>query len=178
MAIILRITAMAFHYRGRVALAYLALLGAAAAQLTIPTLLGNAIDELQKFGDAERSLIVILGIAILGAFLIRGLLEYVRLFYSEALSQRVSYDLRNSLYSSYQRLGFAYHDTEHTGNLMSIATADVDGVRRYVSMGLLRSADIVLLTIATCVLMVLSSLGSWPSSACPSCPFWPFALRS
>ena len=175
MTIILRITAMAFHYRGRAAVAYIALLGAAAAQLTIPKLLGNAIDELQRLEDADRSLIVILGIAILGAFLIRGLLEYVRLFNSEALSQRVSYDLRNSLYSSYQRLGFAYHDTEHTGNLMSIATADVDGVRRYISMGLLRSADIVLLTIATCVLMFALS---W-ELALISLSFVPFlALRS
>ena len=175
MLIILRLTAMAFHYRGRVALAYLGLLGGAVAQLTIPKLLGNAIDELKNLGDADRSLIIILGLAIVGAFALRGLLEYVRLFNAEALSQRVSYDLRNSLYNSYQRLGFAYHDTEHTGNLMSIATADVDGVRRYISMGLLRSADIVLLTIASCILMFLLS---W-ELALISLSFVPFlALRS
>ena len=175
MVIILRLTSMALHYRGRITLAYLGLLGGAIAQLTIPKLLGNSIDELEKLGDADRSLIVILGLAIVGAFAIRGVLEYVRLFNAEALSQRVSYDLRNSLYNSYQRLGFAYHDTEHTGNLMSIATADVDGVRRYISMGLLRSADIVLLTIASCVLMFLLS---W-QLALISLSFVPFlALRS
>ena len=175
MAIILRLSRMAFHYRGRITLAYLALLGGAAAQLAIPKLLGNAIDELFKLGDADRSLIVILAIAIVGAYMLRGLLEFLRLFNSELVSQRVSYDLRNSLYSSYQRLSFAYHDTEHTGNLMSKATADVDGVRRFISMGLVRSADIVLLVVWTCIFMFLLN---W-QLALISLSFVPFlALRS
>ena len=175
MSIILRLTRMAFHYRGRISLAYLALLGGAAAQLVIPELLGTAIDELRLLGDADRQLIVILGIVIVCAYMLRGLLEYVRLFNSELVSQRVSYDLRNSLYNSYQRLSFAYHDTEHTGNLMSKATADVDGVRRYISMGLVRSADIVLLVVATSILMFRLN---W-ELALISLAFVPFlALRS
>ncbi len=175
MVIILRLTAMAFHYRGRMALAYLGVLGGTAAMLTIPRLIGMAVDELKQFAAADLNFIVILGVSIVVAYLLRGLLEYVRLFNSEAVSQRVSYDLRNSLYNSYQRLSFGYHDTEHTGNLMSIATADVDGVRRYISMGLVRAADIVLVTSATCILMFLLN---W-ELALISLSFVPFlALRS
>ena len=38
-------------------------------------------------------------------------------------------------------MSFAYHDKEHTGDLMSKATADVEAVRRYVNMGMIRSIE-------------------------------------
>ena len=51
----------------------------------------------------------------------------------------MSYDLRNLLYDKLQHMSFAFHDSEHTGNLMSKATADIEQVRRFVNLGLVRS---------------------------------------
>jgi ATP-binding cassette subfamily B protein len=50
-------------------------------------------------------------------------------------------------------LSFAFHDTEHTGNLMSKATADVEAIRRFINMGLVRSLDVVVRLIAITVIL-------------------------
>ena len=146
MVTLLRLSRMAFRYPGRMAMAYLTLVGGVAAALAIPKLLGAGIDELLTGESAERSRIVYLALGIVGASLLRGLFDFGRVYYSDTTSQMVAYDLRNALFDSYQRLSFAYHDTEHTGNLMSKATADIEGVRRFINMGLIRSAQIILIS--------------------------------
>ena len=55
------------------------------------------------------------------------------------------YDLRGAIYDHLQRLSFAYHDTQQTGHLMSRATADVEGVRWFISLGLVRSVHLIVL---------------------------------
>ena len=135
------------------ALAYLTLLGGVATVVMIPKLLGATIDELLLLEEADKSLVVYLALALISVSVLRGFFDFGRQHFGETTSQRVSYALRNALYDSYQRLSFAYHDTEHTGNLMSKATADVEGVRRFISMGLVRSVQIVLMVIVITVLM-------------------------
>ena len=46
-----------------------------------------------------------------------------------------AFDLRNDFFRKLQSLSFGYHDQQQTGNLMSKATADVEAVRRFTSMG-------------------------------------------
>src|SRR4030095_4175494 len=77
-----------------------------------------------------------------------------RMYTSDSLAQKVSYDLPTLLYDKLQHLSFAFHDTEHTGNLMSKATADVEAVRRFVNMGLVRSLEVVLRLIAITSILV------------------------
>jgi ATP-binding cassette subfamily B protein len=74
--------------------------------------------------------------------------DLARTYTTDSLSQKVSYDLRNLLYDKLQHLSFAFHDSEHTGNLMSKATADIEQVRRFVNLGLVRSLDVVIRLIA------------------------------
>jgi ATP-binding cassette subfamily B protein len=78
---------------------------------------------------------------LLGASLCRGVCDFARTYTTDSLSQKVSYVLRNRFYDKLQHMSFAYHDKEHTGDLMSKATADVEAVRRYVNMGLIRSIE-------------------------------------
>jgi ATP-binding cassette subfamily B protein len=70
----------------------------------------------------------------------------------------VSYDIRNRFYDKLQHLSFAYHDKEHTGDLMSKATADVEAIRRFVNMGLVRALEVVVRIIA---LVAILSLMNW-----------------
>lgn len=46
------------------------------------------------------------------------------------------YRLRNGLYEKLQRLSFSYYDNAKTGDLMSRLTADVEGLRFFLSYGL------------------------------------------
>jgi ATP-binding cassette subfamily B protein len=49
----------------------------------------------------------------------------------------VEYDLRNSLYSRLVRLSFGFYDRHQTGQLMSRATVDLQGVRFFLGYGLI-----------------------------------------
>jgi ATP-binding cassette subfamily B protein len=163
MHILSRITNMAWHYRARLVLAYLSFFAAIAFSLLVPRLFGASIDRLVRFDPGARRVIplavepttlALMALALVGASLMRGLSEFARTYTSESLSQQVAYDLRNLLYDKLQYLSFAFHDTEHTGNLMSKATADVEAVRRFVNMGLVRSLEVLLRLIAITSILV------------------------
>ena len=167
MDILLRITAMAFRYRKRMVLAYLSFFIAIGFSLLIPWLFGESIDSLVVIegvlGDGGEiipnpelttGLLAGLAAALLGASIMRGFFDFARTYTTDSLSQLVSYDFRNLLYDKLQHVSFAYHDKEHTGNLMSKATADVEAIRRFVNMGLVRSLEVVVRTIAVTSILI------------------------
>ena len=78
-------------------------------------------------------------------------------YLSEWIGQKVAYDIRNRIYDRLQRLSYAYHDQQQTGETMSRATQDVEAVRWYISMGVLRGSYVFLLLIAVLVLMMVMS---------------------
>ena len=59
-----------------------------------------------------------------------------------------------AFYDKLQHMSFAYHDREHTGDLMSKATADVEAIRRYVNMGMVRSLEAALRAVALLAILV------------------------
>lgn len=153
MQMLIRITRMAWQYRGRLALAYASFFAAIGFSLLVPRLFGASIDRLVTFDPThshvlprtvELHTLLLMALAFVGASLLRGLAEWSRTYSTDSLSQQVAYDLRNLLYDKLQHLSFAFHDQEHTGNLMSKATADVEAIRRFVNMGLVRSLEVVL----------------------------------
>ena len=154
---------MALRYRGRLILAYLSFFAAVACSLGIVWILGESIDKLVvrsevgkifSIGDVERTTLIWMALVLLGASLFRGLFDFARTYTMDSLAQKVAYDLRNNLYDKLQHLSFAFHDKEHTGNLMSKATADVESVRRFVMMGLVRSLEVGLRVIALTFMLV------------------------
>ena len=162
MQILIRITMMAWRYRTRLTLAYLSFFAAIGFSLLVPHLFGEAIDKLVSFEgaritgtDVGRSTLVFMSLGILGASIARGFFDFARTYTTDSLSQKVSYDFRNQIYDKLQHLSFAYHDKEHTGNLMSKATADVEAVRRYVNMGLVRSLEVVVRVAAITAILAL-----------------------
>ena len=167
MDILLRITAMAFRYRKRMLLAYLSFFIAIGFSLAVPWIFGESIDSLviiegvlEEGGqilpnpDLTVGLLLTLAGLLLAASVMRGFFDFARTYTTDSLSQLVSYDFRNLLYNKLQHISFAYHDKEHTGNLMSKATADVEAIRRFVNMGLVRSLEVVVRTIAVTSILV------------------------
>ncbi|MGE3535980.1 MAG: ABC transporter ATP-binding protein [Candidatus Tectimicrobiota bacterium] len=161
-----RITAMAWRYRTRLILAYVSFFAAIGFALLVPRLFGLAVDRLVRFEPSsgqvlplpvETRTLLLLALALLGASVLRGAADMARTYTTDSLSQKVSYDLRTLLYDKLQHLSFAFHDSEHTGNLMSKATADVEQVRRFVNLGLVRSLDVLVrLTAITSILSFLN----------------------
>jgi ATP-binding cassette subfamily B protein len=165
MQILVRITKIAWQFRARLIFAYLSFLAAVGVSLLIPQLFGEAIDLLVEVDKGavvgkviETDTLLYLALAILGTSILRGLLDFARTYCTDSLSQKVSYDIRNRFYDKLQHLSFAYHDKEHTGDLMSKATADVEAIRRFVNMGLVRALEVVVRIIA---LVAILSLMNW-----------------
>jgi ATP-binding cassette subfamily B protein len=105
--------------------------------LIVPWLLAWAIDTGLQHGQFS-TLLFATG-AILLASALRGLFAYGQGYLSQAVSNLVAYDLRNSLYDHLQNLSFSFHDEAETGQLMSRLTVDIEAVRNFIPLGLLRA---------------------------------------
>ncbi len=146
---------MFWKYWPRAALAYICLFAGAALTILIPQFTGQAIDL--ALGAGQHSALVLLALAILIAGVFRSLFSYGQGYLAEFLSNRVAYDLRNTIYNRLQTLSYAFHDRSQTGQLMSRATSDVEAVRMFVGFALLRGLYFVLLMVAiTVVLLILN----------------------
>ncbi|GAC1433778.1 MAG: ABC transporter ATP-binding protein [Ktedonobacteraceae bacterium] len=111
--------------------------------LIIPWLIAYVIDAGLQHGQLSNLLFVALAILASSAF--RGLFAYGQGYLSQSVSNLVAYDLRNQVYDHLQKLSFAFHDESETGQLMSRLTVDIEAVRNFITLGLLRS----LLTLVT-----------------------------
>ncbi|MBI2867674.1 MAG: ABC transporter ATP-binding protein [Chloroflexi bacterium] len=159
MQVFSRLLRLVFRYRWQVMAAYLCLVVSTLVAFAVPRVLGEAIDRVLE----EASVPFLVGAAglIVGLALLRGLFSYGLSYFSEWVAQHVAFDLRHALYDHLQRLSFAYHDRQQTGQLMSRATADVENVRWFVSFGVIRAVQVVVMVAA---LTVLSTLVDWKLS--------------
>ena len=140
---IIRIIGYAFRHKSRVAFAYIVTFGALVSYVILPKLFGDAIDKiaipLEEGNQVLQSEIAIAVLIILMVSVVRGMLSYGQTFLAESLSQYVSFDLRNEFYNNVQHQSFAFHDKYHTGALMSRAITDVENIRMFINMGLIRA---------------------------------------
>jgi ATP-binding cassette, subfamily B, multidrug efflux pump len=105
------------------------------------------VDRATYEGKTKTLLIAALAVVFVAVW--RGFFAYWMQFMGEWLSQHVAYDLRNHIYEKLQRLSYAYHDKQQTGQLMSRATQDVESTRMFIQLGVLRLLDMVMrITIA------------------------------
>ena len=164
-----RISAMALHYRWRMLFAVVATALAATTQIVIPQLIGTAVDQVRGLlaSAAENEAAVQAGLTdtaylLLGAAVLRGTFTMSQNYLGEAVGHLIAYDLRLSYYARLQRLSFSYHDRVHTGELMTRGILDIEGVRMWVSTGLLRAV----------LLSILLFGGAWMLFTVD----WPLAL--
>ncbi len=105
--------------------------------LAVPWLLAWIIDMGFQHGQIGPLLLVALAILVTSS--LRGLFAYGPGYLSQAVSCLVAYDLRDRVYDHLQRLSFSFHDEAETGQLMSRLTVDIEAVRNFIPLGLLRA---------------------------------------
>jgi len=146
---LVRITVMAFRHPWQSGLAISATLVASTFQLMIPRLLGQAVDHTQvvmaggQAGQLAQDALLTTALLLLGASVLRGLFTMVQNYYSESVGHHMGYELRLACYEKIQRLSFSFHDSVHSGDLITVGLLDLEGVRMYFSTALVR---MVLLT--------------------------------
>ncbi len=155
--ILARILALTFAHKWLLAICLLCVSGATAAYLVLPWLFGIAIDEVDRSfggGSVSEATILSISLTILAVSLIRGALTFGQTYFGERLSQAVAYDIRNRFYGHVQNLSFKFHDTYHTGNLMSRAITDVEAFRMFIMSSLVRSPYFAILFFATAGILI------------------------
>jgi ABC-type multidrug transport system fused ATPase/permease subunit len=155
--VLIRLLSFLRPYRGRLFLAIVCVLASSGFALVQPQLIGWAV-EIGVNAKDDKRLLLVAAVALLVAAGLRGLFAFGQTYLGEWLSQHVAYDIRNAIYDRLQRLSYAYHDKASIGQIMSRATQDVEGVRMYISMGLLRLSSIVVMLLVALTLMARANL--------------------
>jgi ABC-type multidrug transport system fused ATPase/permease subunit len=115
---------------GSLAFAWLAM----GMTVLIPWLVGEAVDTINR---GERPDLMPLAIAIVGAGILRLGLTVIRRLIAGKVSVAVEYDLRERIYQHLQTLELGFFDSQQTGQLMSRATVDLQGIRFFLGYGLI-----------------------------------------
>ena len=170
-SILIRIVLRAFRHPQLFIYSLLSLLGAGFLTIAAPWLAGYAIDSGLGIvtsnnltgeetttidGNASTLLIALSLIAVVAVA--RGGFVYAQTYLAERLGQTIAYDLRNDIYERLQRLSYAYHDKAEIGQIMSRATQDVEGVRMFVNVGVIRLIFVIVLVSITYSLMITTNL--------------------
>lgn len=152
MWVLLRLAKHGFRYRLILLVAWICLVGANVLALTMPWIVGISVDSALNKDSIDHVILLALYLLVIGV--VRGGFSYGQTYLSEALSARVAYDLRNLLLENLERLSFAYHDRQKTGDLMSLVTYDVESTRMFISFGLVRSLQLAVLILGLIPLLI------------------------
>jgi ABC-type multidrug transport system fused ATPase/permease subunit len=122
-------------YRWSLVVSIVLAAGSQAASLALIRVTQSVIDEGIRAHD-QRMVWILVGVGVaLGAA--KALLLVGRRFISGRQALGVEFDMRNALYAHLLRLSFGFYDRHQTGQLMSRATVDLQGVRFFLGYGLI-----------------------------------------
>jgi ATP-binding cassette subfamily B protein len=122
----------------------------------IPWLVGMAVNAIES-GDKPD--LLPLGLAILGAAILRLGLIIVRRVVAGKVSLAVEFDLRQRFYAHLQKLDLGFFDSQQTGQLMSRATVDLQAIRFFLGYGLIFiTQNLLTITLAAAVMIVINPL--------------------
>jgi ABC-type multidrug transport system fused ATPase/permease subunit len=122
-------------YRASLAISTVFAIGYQGSQIALIWLTKNVIDDALTPRDSQKLWIYVGAIVALGA--VRAVLMFGRRMISGRQALAVEMDLRQSLYARLVRLSFGFYDRHQTGQLMSRATVDLQGVRFFLGYGLI-----------------------------------------
>jgi ABC-type multidrug transport system fused ATPase/permease subunit len=130
-----RLLAFLRPYKASLIISIVLAVGSQASQIALYAVTGRVIDDaVQPHDKAElwTLLGIIFGLGVAKAAFMAG-----RRLISGRQALGVEFDLRNALYAHLLRLSFGYYDRHQTGQLMSRATVDLQGVRFFLGYGLI-----------------------------------------
>lgn len=129
-----RILFLSRPYRARLYLAIALTALGSMVWLVVPLGLRQLLDAV--FEDADRSMLNLLTLGLLGLFLVQGLLGFSGTYLLGWTGARVVADLRRSVFEHLNRLGLRFFAEQRTGDLTSRLTNDVGSVRDAVTNAL------------------------------------------
>lgn len=128
----------------------------AAVDLTFPLITRYSLNRLLPH-DKFRLFFIIMG-AMVAAYLLRSLLQFIIAYWGHTFGIRVEADIRRDLFGHLQKLGFDYYDKNRTGQLMSRLTTDLFDITELAHHG---PEDIVTSVLTIIGAMIVMFLVQW-----------------
>src|SRR2546425_6090961 len=122
-------------YKASLAISTIFAIGYQGSQIAVVWITKNVIDDALTPRDSHKLWMYVGAIVALGV--VRAVLMVGRRLISGRQALAVEMDLRQSLYARLVRLSFGFYDRHQTGQLMSRATVDLQGVRFFLGYGLI-----------------------------------------
>ena len=141
-------------YRLRSLGALLSMLIVTGLSLVTPQLIRQLIDDGIEARSWNGVLFATIGLLVIAV--LRGIFNFTSAYWAEIASQGIAYDLRNAIFRKLETLSFSYHDGHQTGQLMTRATSDVEGVRTFFAQGILQMVSAVLTFIGSIIILFLT----------------------
>lgn len=131
--------------------------------LFAPRLIGESLTAVENYlvnhqGDLAvlKSLLLNNILIIIGATLLSGFFTFLMRQTIINVSRYIEFDLKNEIFSHYQRLTQRFYKNNRTGDLMSRISEDVSKVRMYVGPAIMYSINTV--TLFVCVITLMFSI--------------------
>jgi ATP-binding cassette subfamily B protein len=141
-----------WHFFG----AILTLAGLTVAQLVVPNIIRDVIDE--GIVNHNSDILGKAALLILGVGAVRAVLGFVQRYLSEYISMNIAYDLRNKLFDHIQHMSFTFHDHTQTGQLMSRCTEDVRSMQFFLGTGSIEILQVIFILVGTIGLMLSANI--------------------
>ncbi|HEX6907248.1 MAG TPA: ABC transporter transmembrane domain-containing protein, partial [Terriglobales bacterium] len=138
--------------------------------VTIPLLIGHAIDHL-RHGVSRRGLLIDAAL-ILGVTCAKGAFLFLNRKIVISISREIEFEMRNDIFRHLENLSYSFYQRTRTGDLMARATNDLNAVRNLLGPAIMYSANTVVLTLAALYFMV--HISPWLTL----CAFTPFPIVS
>lgn len=119
----MRLLAYIKPYTRRLALAVVCIIMAAGANLYLPWIIKDMIDDVLMSKDMVMLNLIAAGILVV--MFTRGVFYYGQSYLVSYVGQRVIIDVRSVLFRKFQRMPLSYYDKQQTGAVMSYITNDV-----------------------------------------------------
>ena len=104
---------------------FFAILGAAVT-LVIPLLVRYIMNTIGNMPVSEaKSAILTIGVGMLGLILVQLGSRYFITYYGHMMGAYIEHDMRNEIFSHYQKLSFTFYDNQKVGHLLSRITSDL-----------------------------------------------------
>ena len=104
---------------------FFAFLGAAVT-LVIPLMVRYIMNSISEMPAAEaKTMILKIGVGMLVLILVQLGSRYFITYYGHMMGAYIEHDMRNEIFSHYQKLSFAFYDNQKVGQLMARITTDL-----------------------------------------------------
>lgn len=154
---LLRVLQYVKPYRVLVIVSLLCACVSAAAQLLIPILTGNAIDQMIGAGQVNLSGVLVFAVWIAVVAALSAAAQQFLATSNNKIAYNISRDLRNAAFHKLQRLPLSYLDAHPSGDLVSRMIADVDTFSDGLLMGFTQLFTGVVLIVGTLTIMLIKN---------------------